>query len=192
MLKTVISYIFGVCAMVALFSIYQQRSRKRMLASKLCADFCWVIHYLCIGAIGGAIPNFVGIFREMIFFNRETKKWASRPFWPIIFIAVNLMLGITTFKSPINILPIAASVFVTISLWLKKPEITKIISFPVSVVFLIYDIFVGSWVGVVNESASLISIIISFVEMGKEHKANKQVQAESNEEEKLVLSGSEN
>ena len=80
----------------------------------------------------------------------------------------------------------------TISLWLKKPEITKIISFPVSVVFLIYDIFVGSWVGVVNESASLISIIISLVKMGKEHKANKQVQAESNEEEKLVLSGSEN
>lgn len=159
--------------MIALFSIYQQKSRKRMLICKLFADLSWVIHYICIGAVGGAIPNFVGIFREIIFFNRETKRWAGKPFWPVVFILINLGLGITTFKSPINILPITASVFVTVSLWLKKPEITKIISFPVSVVFLIYDIFVGSWIGVVNESASLVSIIISLVKIVKERKFDK-------------------
>lgn len=147
--------------MVSLFCIYQQKDRKRLIIFKLCADICWCVHYLCLGAIGGLIPNFVGIFRELVFVNRKEKNWADKIFWPCLFIAVNLILGIITMKSYINLLPLVASAFVTISLWLKKPIVTKIISFPVSCSFLIYDIFVGSWIGVFNESLSLISIVIA-------------------------------
>ena len=125
-------------------------------------------HYLCLWAPGGAIPNFVGIFRELVFVNREDKKWANSPLWPILFILINLSLGIATMDEPINLLPITASVFVTLSLWLKKPVLTKIISIPVSVCFLIYDIFVGSWIGVISESISLISIIIALIKIIKE------------------------
>jgi len=158
-----IAQVFGIGAMLSLFLIYQQNDRKKLIACKLSADVFWVAHYLCLGAYGGAIPNFVGVFRELVFINRESKRWASLPFLPIIFILINWALGFTTFNSPINILPIAASTFVTISLWCRKPLLTKIISVPVSLTFLIYDIFVGSWVGVINESLAIISIIISFI-----------------------------
>lgn len=171
----IIAWIFGIGAMAALFAIYQQTSRKKLLLCKLCADVCWVVHYLCLGAYGGAIPNFVGIFRELVFVNREQKKWANVPVWPVFFIAANLTLGISTFRSPINILPVTASVFVTISLWLRKPLLTKIISVPVSATFLIYDIFVGSWIGVVNESAALVSLLIAFVRESKSKTAAKEM-----------------
>lgn len=161
MTANILSWIFGIGAMVSLFSIYQQTSRRNLLLCKLSADVCWSIHYLCLGAFGGAIPNFVGIFRELVFVNRERKKWAALPIWPILFIAINLSLGIRTFQNPINIMPITASIFVTISLWLRKPILTKLISFPVSVTFLIYDILIGSWIGTFNESIALISLLIS-------------------------------
>ena len=156
-----IAWIFGIGAMIFLFSIYQQKDRKKLIICKLGADICWSVHYLCLGAISGAIPNFVGIFRELVFVNRKEKNWADKIIWPCLFILVNLSLGIITMKSYINLLPIITSVFVTISLWLKNPMLTKIISFPVSCSFLIYDIFVESWVGVFNESISLISILIT-------------------------------
>lgn len=76
-------------------------------------------------------------------------------------------------KSYINLLPVTASVFVTVSLWLKNPTLTKIISFPVSVSFLIYDVFVHSWIGVINESLSLLSILIAIIKIIKERKNNK-------------------
>lgn len=170
-MKFFIAQLFGIGAMIALFSIYQQKSRKRLIISKLCADVCWVIHYLCLGAYGGMIPNFVGIFRELIFVNRDSKKWASSFVWPIAFILINWGIGFTTFESPINILPIAASTFVTVSLWFRRPRLTKLISIPISLTFLIYDIFVGSYVGVLNESIAIISIIISFA---REKKKNDQ------------------
>ncbi len=170
MLPKIISWIFGIGAMVSLFCLYQQTNRKKLIISKLCADICWVFHYMFLGAVGGIVPNFIGIFRECVFVNRENKKWASSFVWPIVFILANWFLAAFSFKSPINILPIAASSLVTVSLWLKKPRLTKLLSIPVSVSFLIYDIFVGSIIGIINESIAIISIIIYFL---KEQRNNK-------------------
>lgn len=153
--------------MIFLFCIYQQKKRKNLILCKLGADICWVIHYLSLGAIGGAIPNFVGIFRELVFVRRKEKSWANSIFWPCLFIGINLLLGFLTMKSYINLLPITASVFVTVSFWIDNPKTTKIISFPVSCSFLVYDIFVHSWIGIFNESLSLISITISLIKIAQ-------------------------
>lgn len=147
--------------MISLFLLYLQKNRKSLLFCKFTADICWVLHYLCLGAMGGAIPNFVGIFREIVFVNRKQNNWADRIIWPVIFIAINLTLGIVTMKFYINLLPVCASAFVTVALYLRKPLLTKLLSLPVSAVFLIYDIFVGSYIGIINESLSIISILIS-------------------------------
>ncbi|MGN0177928.1 MAG: YgjV family protein [Monoglobaceae bacterium] len=154
---------FEFIRIISLFMSYQQTDRRKLIAGKLCADLFWTVHYLCLGAYGGMIPNFVGIFRELIFINRDRKKWANYTLWPIVFILLNWGMGISSFKSPINILPIAASTFVTVSLWSRRPKLTKIISVPVSVVFFIYDLFVGSYVGVVNESIAILSILLYFI-----------------------------
>ena len=162
-MKFLIAQGFGLCAMIALFLIYQQKSRRKLLFCKLLADVFWVIHYFLLGAYGGMVPNFVGIFRELTFMQRDRKRWASAPVIPILFILANWTIGFSSFSSAVNILPIAASTFVTISLWLRSPVLTKIISVPVSLTFLIYDIFVGSWIGVINESLAVCSILLAFV-----------------------------
>ena len=174
MVSEVSVWVFGLGAMLSLFLIYQQKTRKRLIICKLCADVCWVLHYVCLGAYGGAVPNLVGIFRELVFVNRETKDWAGKRFWPVVFIAANLCLGICTFSRPVNIIPVTASVFVTLSLWCRNPVVTKIISAPVSSAFLVYDILVGSWVGVINESIAILSIIISLIKNSKNMKGRSK------------------
>lgn len=159
--------IFGLFAMLSLFIIYQQKSRKKIIIAKLSADICWVAHYLCLGGIAGIIPNMVGIFRELVFINRKDKAWANKIIWPILFIAINFGLGMTTFHSFYNILPIAASAFVTISLWIDNPKLTKLITIPVCIAFLIYDFYVKSYIGMINESISIVSIIMFFIKERK-------------------------
>lgn len=167
-----IAQAFGIGAMIFLFFIYQQNNRKKLIVCKLCADVCWVIHYFFLGAYGGMVPNFVGIFRELVFMQRDDKSWAGKPWTPLIFIAVNWGIGFSTFSTPINILPIAASTFVTVSLWLRRPALTKLISVPVSLTFLIYDCFVGSYIGIVNESVAILSIIIHYFKNKSKPKEN--------------------
>ena len=144
--QALVPQLFGLLGMISLFCSYQQTRREMLIACKLGADVMWVLHYIALNAYGGAIPNFVGIFRELIFIQQGRHKWARSPIWPVLFI-----------------LPITASAFVTISLWVKKPKITRMIGAPVSICFIIYDICVGSWIGVINESIAIISIISSFI-----------------------------
>lgn len=167
-----IAQLFGAFGMGCLFLSYQQNERKKLIAGKLAADVMWVIHYLLLGALGGAIPNFVGIFREIIFMQGD-KKWARSVFFPIFFICLNWALALSTADLPLSLIPICASTFVTISLWAKKPRITRLIGAGVSTAFIVYDIFVHSWIGIINESVAIISIVIALVKEYKDAKAAK-------------------
>lgn len=159
----IIAQLFGIFGMGFLFLMYQQKSRKALLVSKLSADVCWVVHYLLLGAVAGIIPNAVGIFREIVFVNRHSRKWASPVIWPILFVIINWCLAFRSFSSWYNLLPICASTCATSSLWLDNPRLTKILSVPISLSFLIYDISVGSYIGIVNEIISLSSLTVYFI-----------------------------
>lgn len=156
------SWIFGIGAIISLFLLYQQKNRSGMLIAKLCADVCWVGHYFFLGATAGMIPNFVGIFRELIFINRKRHKFFNIILWPILFVSINVTLSVLSFKKWFDVLPIVASIFVTISLWINNTNLTKIISVPVSIAFLTYNALVGSYIGIANESFAIVSIIIFF------------------------------
>lgn len=154
--------LFGIGGMYMLFSLYRQEDRKNLLKRKLFADVLWGIHYLFLAAWAGAIPNITGIFRETVFM-KEKKS----PIWLLVFMGINCMLYLMTWKSALSFLPMCASTLVTISLWMKKPVMTKILTVPVCAAFIVYDIFVGSYAGILNESVSLISIFTSLVSAKK-------------------------
>ena len=175
----IIAQLFGIGAMASIFLAYQQSKRKKLLYNKLCADVCWGIHYLLLGGIAGMIPNVVGIFRELVFIHRENKKWANCILWPCLFIAINWGLGFMTFTSLFNILPIFGSTLVTISLWVNNPKLTKCISLPVHICFFVYDIFVLSYVGMLNEVIGICSIVITFFsKKGKDDKLQELLKSE--------------
>ena len=67
--------IFGLGAMLSLFLIYQQKTRKRMIVAKLSADICWVAHYLCLGGIAGMIQICESFYMLYCFLqDRNTKE----------------------------------------------------------------------------------------------------------------------
>ena len=160
-LLNILAQVLGLGGTYMLFTLYQQKERKKLLLRKLCADVLWGIHYVCLGAVAGAIPNIMGVFREIVFMNSD-KKWAKSLIWPAVFIIVSWILAIISWKSALSLLPMCASTLVTISLWIKSPKLTRLLTVPVCTAFIIYDIFVGSYAGIINESISLVSIIIAF------------------------------
>jgi len=181
-------WFFGLGAMVSLFISHQSKNRKGILLGKLCADLFWTAHYALLGAIAGAIPNCVGIFREIIFVNRKKYKFANKILWPILFAIINLTLGILSFKSWFDFLPITASAFVTLSLWIDNPKLTKVISIPVSTAFLIYNLYVCSYIGIANESIAIISILLFFIKIRRKNMKNLLFQDDFQTKKELVIS----
>ena len=160
-LLSVFAQLFGIGGTYMLFTLYQQKTRNKLLIRKLSADILWGIHYICLGAAAGAIPNIIGIFREAVFLNSD-KKWANSLVWPAVFITVSWMAALLSWQSALSFLPMCASTLVTVSLWVKSPKLTRLMAVPVCTAFIIYDIFVDSYAGILNESVSLVSIAAAF------------------------------
>ncbi len=150
--------IVGACGMLSLFIMYQQSDRMKYLYFKLASDIIWAAHYLMLFAIGGAIPNMMGIVRELVFMKKFKNRY-TKVIWAAIFITINAGLATILADSYIQFVPICASALVTVSLTFKNTANIRLLSIPISVTFLIYDVIVGSWVGVLNESISLVSMI---------------------------------
>ncbi len=159
-LQNIIAQLIGLGGTYMLFTLYQQKERKKLLLRKLCADVLWGIHFVMLGAWAGAIPNLMGIFRETVFLHSD-KKWANSFVWPVLFIVISWILAIISWKSALGLLPMCASTLVTISMRVEKTKTTRILSVPICLAFLTYDFFVASYAGMINESISLVSIFIA-------------------------------
>lgn len=163
---TFLSYIFGIAGVVANFTVYRQKNRKSLLCKKLFSDIMWCIHYSLIFAVNGAITCGISICREIVFLNKE-HRWAKHKIWLAVFIALNTVISVFTWKGVYSILPGCSAIVSIIVFWIGKPNLTRYVQLPISVAFLIYNTIVGSYFGIVNELLSLISIFTFFKKVFK-------------------------
>ena len=97
-----------------------------------------------------------------MFINND-KKWAKSPVWLVFFIIVSAVSGILTWESWYSFLPPLAMILTTISYWMKDETKIRLITFPSSPCWLIFNIITGSVAGVVTECVVMSSLIIAII-----------------------------
>ena len=158
----IISSVIGGCGILANAIIYQQKAGKRMLVWKLISDILWAAHYFTLGGISAGVIACIGVVRESVFLNKG-KKWADSKLWLLFFVVLSIVSAIFTWKSPMSILPVLASVISVFSFWRAKPLLSKLLAYIISACMLSYDILVLSYMGMINEVLTLISTTIGIV-----------------------------
>ena len=153
--------IFGTLGIASTILIYQQKTRKGLILSKLLSDVIWFLYYFSLSAYSGAAIAVIGMIRELVFINRE-KKWAKHPIWLIFFLALSFGCAIFTWKNIFSILPCIASAVSVISFWIGNPKLSRFLSYPISACMLTYDIASVAILGIVNELFTVISSIVGF------------------------------
>lgn len=154
--------IFGLVGIIANMIIYWQKNRKNMLFAKLFADIVWTAHYSLLGAQMGAVTCGISILRETVFLNKK-HRWAQSNLWLILFVIISAGFGIVGWKNVINIFPIIASILSVVSFAIGKPSLSRLLQIVISVLFLVYDIYVMSYAGIINEFCTLTSVAIALV-----------------------------
>ena len=157
--------IVGVIGILSAALIFQQKTRKGLMITKLISDVIWTLHYLLLGAYSGMAICIVAVFRELIFMNRGKYKWASHVIWPIIFASAALGTAAFTWDGPICILPAAASAVSVIAFWIGKPRLSRILAFPIAAAMVIYDVSTGSYAGIINEAIGITSAAIGIIRL---------------------------
>jgi len=158
--------IIGAFGIAANMLIYQQKSGKNLLAFKLISDCLWAVHYLLLHATSAAAIAVIGIFREFVFYSQD-KKWAKSKLWLVLFLLFSPISAAFTWKSYFSILPALASVISVISFWKNDPSLARYLSFPIAASMFTYDIVCHSYMGMINETFTLISTVIGIARYAK-------------------------
>ncbi len=154
---SLLGQIVGGAAVVAALFIFVSRSRKIILTTKLTADVLWTAHYLLIGGYTAACLNVIGVFREIVFYNRE-KKWASSRIWLYVFLGLTVAASLLTWEGPQSLLAMTGMILAVFSFWCRDPLHICLLSIPSEMSWLVYNILHRSVPGMISSSLAMVSM----------------------------------
>lgn len=140
------------------------RNMRNILLCKMMIDIAWGIHYLLLGAFMGVFVNAISLFREITFLcNRNHPP----KYQLLIFIVLNYIAVGFTWKGFYSVLPALACTFATYSFWQKSVVRARYIALLNNCLFFAYDFCVGSLSGIVCETLTFASVLLSILKTGR-------------------------
>lgn len=147
------------------FLSYQCRSNKKLFKVQLLSYICYTTHLMLLGAYTGGISYVLNGVRSVCL-GSESKLLKSKQMCVVICL-LQLFTLIFTWNGWISILPVAANIAATVGGYTCNPQKIRIAGmFINSPLWIIYNIIVGSWAGILDEIVSEVSMIISIIRYG--------------------------
>ena len=173
----IIAQILGIFGMVFMISSYQVKSQRGLILVQLFGAVFFFLNFLLLGiasgmVLAGTVLNFIGIFRCIVFSNKE-KFHANNKAWLVGFIIsyfaayalVFTVLG--TEPTPLNLLiellPVIGMISANVAFFKNDAKSVRLLGFITSPAWLIYDVIRLSIGGVITEVLSLVSIIVGLI-----------------------------
>jgi len=155
----------GVLGTVLYFLSYQCKSNKKLFRIQFLSYVMYTSHLLLLGAMTGGVSYVINIMRSL-FLGSGNEKLKSRTACAVL-CALQLIALATTWSGWISLLPVAANIASTIGGYTHNARKIRVAGlFINSPLWIIYDILVGSWAGVLDEAVSDVSMVISIVRYG--------------------------
>lgn len=138
------------------------KNTKQILLMQTISFFFKTLHYYLLGGISGFLTSLISMIRNLIFYKIKTNK-----IWTVTFIIAYLIIGIITFKSIYSLLPVFATITYTLIINQGKPKYLRYGMIITSISWLIYNIYISSYSGVILQAVTLITSIIAIINLDK-------------------------
>lgn len=160
-----ITHAIGFLATALQIGSFQCKSSRNLIIIQLCGNTAFLIHMFMLGAYSGCVNLVISVIRYFIFACR--KPWAYWKGWPWLLVAANILGTILTWENMFSVLPCIAVISLTIAGWSRNGKKIRLASlFVVSPAWLIYEIYAGSYAGIITELISMGSVVVSVLRYG--------------------------
>lgn len=156
----------GLLAVATYLLSYQMKTRGGIITLNVSARLLYILQYLLLGALAGAVLDVAGVIASLIAAKSEhpfLKKNRT-----LIIVLTDVMIvasGILVFEDVFSVLPIVAVLLQTGALWMndeRKIRIVSLIAAPFWLAYNIYCIAIGSSIGDVLSMISIITAMIRY------------------------------
>ncbi len=164
-IKDLLIQAVGFLGTVVFFFSYQCKSNKNLFRCQFVSYLLYTTHLLMLGALTGGISYIINMFRSFCL-GSENKFLKGKPMCIVICGLQLITLAVTWDGFP-SVLPVAANIAATRGGYTYNERKIRIAGmFVNSPLWIIYDIIIGSWAGILDEAVSELSMIISVVRYG--------------------------
>ena len=155
----------GFCGTILFFLSFQCRHNRNLFRVQLASYLCYTTHLLLLGAVTGGISYVLNTVRSFCLSSNSAFLKSKR--MCAILCALQLLTLVFTWGGWWSCLPVIANIASTIGGYTHNPRKVRIAGmFVNSPLWIVYDILVGSWAGVVDELVSEASVLISIYRYG--------------------------
>ena len=162
-----IGQIFGILSTLMTCLSYQARSKRSILLIQ-CASIVFIcVNYCLLGATSGFVLNGICLARNLVFYFQKEGSHFRLPSG--LFFAVALVVsGVLSWQGPISLLMMAALAVNTVVLSLGAPQLLRKSIFLTSTLVLLYNVFVFSLGGILNECVAILSAAVGLLRYRKQ------------------------
>ena len=157
--------VIGLIGTALFFLSYQCKSNKNLFRVQFLSYLCYTMHLLLLGAVTGGISYILNTVRSFCLGSKL--EFAHSRTVCVILCTLQVLALAVTWSGWISLLPVAANIASTIGGYTHNARKIRVAGmFINSPLWIIYDILVGSWAGILDEVISECSMILSIVRYG--------------------------
>lgn len=167
MISPLLIQIIGFIGVAVFILSYQIKSNRMLFLFQLVGSALFCLQFYLLDARSGCLSLALNILRNAMLMRYNEWKWIQWKGWPIIISGLFTVVLFGTWNGPISLLAFTASVSSTMGYWSNNARRIRLVNLVcASPCWLIYDCLVSSWGGMLNESITLASIIVSIIRFG--------------------------
>ena len=155
--------ILGLLLSIVGIYVFYARTRRAILISKLVCDIGYCIQQIMLGAPTGALIQGIAAFREVVFYHRHSKKWASYGFWLYLFVVLMGLSPILTWAGPISLLPAFGSIVAVFAFYCEQPHHTRFIGLLATIPWFIYSIILKNYGIALTTGFQIIAAVLGLI-----------------------------
>lgn len=173
----IISQVITVIYFAMLSLSYLLKNRKKILIANFVAHIGQMSAMAMLNGYTGAAMSAIMMLRDLTLLIQEMQKSKGKQInkkvdLGILVITVVLMIVLTvfTYNGPLSLLSVIATLVTTFALWQKDVTRYKLLGLLASLLWLAYNIFIMSIMGIILEVILLICSVIGYIKDVKKNK----------------------
>ena len=163
--KFILVQAIGFFGTILFFLSYQFKNNKTLFRVQFVSYLCYTIHLLMLGAITGGISYILNTVRSFCLGSKNS--FLKGNIMCSVLCILQVATLVFTWDGYWSILPVAANIAATIGGYTYSARKIRVVGMCInSPLWIVYNIVVGSWAGILDEIVSEVSMIISIIRYG--------------------------
>lgn len=165
-IKFLIIQFIGLIGYVLLSYSYFKKKKKDILLIQIFSYIMFILHYQFLGAITGSVCNLLGLLSFLIIYLFDVLKKNKKVLLCII-IPILLVISFLTYENIFSIFPIIGIVLAVLSFTTNNEDLIRRTGIVGAICWLIYSVVYKSYVSIVFEAVTLVSVVIAYFKRRK-------------------------